>query len=484
MIGLRPHQENAVALLRSSLAGGKRRPLVQAPTGFGKTRVAAAIVERALAKGKRVLFTVPALSLVNQTVREFAKLGIVDIGVIQGVHELTDWTQPVQIASVQTLMRRKLPDCDIAIVDEAHKLFDFYGRWFAQAEHPIVGLSATPWTKGLGRLYDDLLIAATTSELIQGGYLSPFRVFAPSHPDLSNVRTVAGDYQENDLSEAMSPLVADVVRTWRRLGGNRPTLCFAVDRAHAKKLQQMFESSGVSTGYIDAYTPPDEREAVAERFHAGGVKVVVNVGCLTTGVDWDVRCIILARPTKSEILYCQIIGRGLRTADGKADCLILDHSDTTLRLGFVTDIHHEQLDDGKSRRSSRNERDEPLPKECPSCSFLKPPKVHACPMCGFKPERQSDIQCVDGELLEITGAKRVFSLADKIAFYGQLRAYAQSRGYARGWAYHKFIERFGVAPAGEVHNALPRPPTPETLSWIRSQQIRYAKRREAQHAVA
>ena len=84
--------------------------------------------------------------------------------------------------------------------------------------------------------------------------------------------------------------------------------------------------------------------------------------CLTTGVDWDVRCIILARPTKSEMLYVQIVGRGLRTADGKADCLILDHSDTTLRLGFVTDIHHERLDPGTRKAGSA--RREQSPSRC------------------------------------------------------------------------------------------------------------------------
>ena len=223
---------------------------------------------------------------------------------------------------------------------------------------PFVGLSATPWTKGLGKHYDDLIVAATTAELIDKGFLSPFRVYAPAHPDLSAVKIVAGDYHEGQLSEAMSQpvLVADTVSTWLRLGEDRPTLCFAVDRAHARRLADEFEAAGVPTGYVDANTPADERERIGQRLREGQIKVVCNVYCLTTGVDWDVRCIILARPTRSEILYTQIIGRGLRTAEGKSDCLILDHSDTTLRLGFVTDIHHETLDDGQHRKSSAQAR--------------------------------------------------------------------------------------------------------------------------------
>lgn len=326
---LRPHQERAIALLRHSLGSGRRRPLLQAPTGAGKTLLAAAIVEGALSKGNRVIFVVPALSLVDQTVEAFEAEGLraFDIGVMQADHPRTNPACPVQVASVQTLQRRRIPESDVVVIDEAHRLFELYGRWMgdpAWARTPFIGLSATPWTRGLGRYYDDLLVAATTAELIEAGYLAPFRVFAPSHPDLSEVRTVAGDYHEGDLGEAMNrpPLVADLVETWLRRGEQRSTLCFAVDRAHAKHLQVKFEEAGVPTGYVDAYTEPGERALIRDRFHAGELRVVCNVGCLTTGVDWDVRCIILARPTKSEMLFCQIIGRGLRTADGKQDCLL------------------------------------------------------------------------------------------------------------------------------------------------------------------
>ncbi len=126
---LRPHQSQAIEMLKQSLRSGKRRPLVQAPTGFGKTLVAAAIIEGALAKGKRVIFTVPVLPLVEQTVEAFRNDGVRNIGVIQGFHMMTDWSLPVQIASVQTLQRRKIPEADVVIIDECHRWFNFYGRW-------------------------------------------------------------------------------------------------------------------------------------------------------------------------------------------------------------------------------------------------------------------------------------------------------------------------------------------------------------------
>jgi superfamily II DNA or RNA helicase len=399
---LRPHQSQAIEMLKQSLRSGKRRPLVQAPTGFGKTLVAAAIIEGALAKEKRVIFTVPALSLVEQTVEAFRNDGIHDIGVIQGTHAMTDLSRPVQVASVQTLERRQIPEADVVIIDECHRWFNSYGKWMmdpAWQNRVFIGLSATPFTRGLGQYFDDLIIAATTQDLIAARYLSPFRVYAPSHPDLTGVRTVGGDYDEGDLSGVMndSTLVADIVDTWLRRAENRSTFCFAVDRAHAKHLQQQFTAADVSTGYIDAYTPGNEREDIHRKFQAGQIRVVCNVGCLTTGIDWDVRCIILARPTKSEMLFVQIIGRGLRPAEGKEDCLILDHSDTHLRLGFVTDIHHDVLDDGRLRANSRPDRIR-LPKECPRCAFLKPPGMRECPACGFKTEAISDVEIADGEL--------------------------------------------------------------------------------------
>jgi superfamily II DNA or RNA helicase len=307
---------------------------------------------------------------------------------------------------------------------------------------------------------------------------------------LTGVRIVAGDYHEGDLSGVMNdnPLVADVVDTWLRRAQNRSTFCFAVDRAHAKHLKEKFAEAGVSTGYIDAYTPTNEREETKRRFRDGEIRVVCNVGCLTTGIDWDVRCIVLARPTKSEMLFVQIIGRGLRPSEGKEDCLILDHSDTHLRLGFVTDIQHEVLDDGRARAKPKASDRIRLPKECPQCAFLKPPRMRVCPACGFKAEVLANIEVADGELIEINTRKKrdeAVSRDQEAAFYAQLLGYAQTHGYASGWAAHKFREKFDVWPNG--YKDVPAiEPTPNVLAWIKSRQIAWAKskQRHAEQATA
>jgi len=491
---LRDYQEIAIENLRNSLRAGHRRPLLQSPTGSGKTRLAGEIFRMAREKNKRVVFTVPRIDLIDQTLRSFWRDGIADIGVIQADHSETDWSRPVQIASVQTLQRRGYPTADLVIVDEAHVVFKCVREWIAHPEWqrvPFIGLSATPWTKGLGKYYDDLIVVATTGQMIDQGYLSDFRVFAPSHPDLSAVKVVAGDYHEGQLSEAMSDggLVGDVVQTWQSRAEGRPTLVFCVDRAHAKAVQQRFMAAGISAGYQDAYTPKDQREQIRRNFEKGRYQVVASVGTLTMGVDWDVRCISLCRPTKSQILYCQIVGRGLRPKTGDPnDCLILDHSDNTLRLGFVTDIHREKLDTGEKRTAEV--RSAALPKECPKCAFLMPRKVRECPNCGHvKQPPVSKIEPAEGHLVELRrrgGTRPVSNSAIQLmgrtmplrSFFAELRYLCEMRGYKPGWASNKYREAVGEWPRFDWVE--PEVASYEVLSWVRAGQIRWAKRRGAQ----
>ena len=462
---------------------------MQAPTGFGKTVLAAALVANARAKGKRVLFTVPAISLVDQTYDFFYHQDVHDIGVIQASHPLTDWSKPVQIASVQTLIKKgldRIPDADVVLVDECHRLFTFYSHWFRNLKWlntPIIGLSATPWTKGLGKLYDELIVASTTQQLIDGGQLSPFKVFAPTKPELSDIATVAGDYHEGQLSARMlePKLVGDAVEIWQALGENRPTLCYAVDRAHAKHLQAKFEGAGVPCAYQDAFTRDQERKAIKRDFHSGAVKVVVSVSTLTMGIDWNVGCISMNRPTKSDMLFVQIIGRGLRTAPGKDHCLILDHSDNHARLGFVTDVDvsHVGLHDGKMRNGENRTEHVLLPKRCPNCSFMKPPSMAKCSMCGFIAVVHNKVTPAAGELRELRKKpKNNGVIVDRGLFLAELKAYAQEKGYKPGWASNQYRERLHVWPNNEIKNVAPvLHISRETRGWIKSRLIAYHKGR-------
>jgi DNA repair protein RadD len=349
---------------------------------------------------------------------------------------------------------------------------------------PFIGLSATPWSRGLGIIYDDLLQPVSIQELIDGGYLSDFRVFAPPGPNLASVRTTAGDFNELDLSEACdkTELIADIVRTWFTKGENRPTLCYGIDRKHAQHLQERFAEAGVAVEYIDCDTALFEREEIFDRFRASETKLICNVATLDTGIDLDVRCIIDARPTRSRIRFVQTLGRGLRPAEGKDFCIILDHAGNHRRLGCVTEINFTELHDGKSNRSLDKAKREytPVIKLCPECHCVLPPRARVCPSCGWQIVAVTPIIEKPGELVELGSARLAVKHdpAEQIMFIAMLKGYAAERGYRDGWVWHKFKERFGVdANMATIRRIEPAPPDIKTRNWIKSRQIAWAKAR-------
>ncbi len=496
---LRDDQALAIYNIREAVASGHKRIVVQGPTGMGKGLLIADIVDRALIKDKRVLITVPAISLVDQTLEVLAAEGIRDTGAIQAQHPATDWSRPVQVASAQTLVRRwqdrQMPKADVVLVDEVHRWFAFMAKWLCDPQWeavPFVGFSATPWTKGLGAYYGRLVMASTITELIARGVLVPFRTFAPDVPDLSGVSVVAGDFVSAELDEVMRPakLVANIVETWMALAKDRPTVCFCCSRAHADQVAKEFDAKGVPSAYMDCETPRAERAEVRRRMVRGEVKVVCNVEIVGIGVDWpEVSCIIYARPTMSDMRFCQNIGRGLRQAEGKVDLLILDHSSTTMRLGMVDEVYalHRALDDGKAKAEAKV--GVLLPKPCNACGFLKPPRTAKCPACGHVQEAHAKPEPVQrGTLREIKAdserAALLRSLPDKAHVYGQLLWWAGKKGYREGWASNKYREIFQVWPRGLDYADKVDAPVPALLEhiyrstekWKRSQQ--YARRKE------
>ena len=214
------------------LRAGKT-PLIQAPTGFGKTLTAAHIIQRALDKGNRVVFTVPALSLIEQTVDAFRKEGISSVGVLQGDHILTDPTQPVQVCSVQTLARRKKPEAALVIIDEVHQMFKSVCAWITDPHGRTCRSSVCqrrPGRAGWASITTTSSWRRARRELIDAGYLSKFVAFAPSEPDLSDVHTVAGEYHQGELGRRHAiprRLSATSSPHGSARGEDRPTLATA-----------------------------------------------------------------------------------------------------------------------------------------------------------------------------------------------------------------------------------------------------------------
>lgn len=476
---LRPHQTKALQMLRQSLAKEKR-VVVQMPTGAGKTLTAAKIIEGALSKGNRVIFTVPAVQLIEQTVRAFEAEGIRDIGVMQADHPRTNALAKVQVASVQTLRRREIPDAALVIVDECHIRAEVIEK--LMDERPdvfFIGLSATPWARGLGLRWKALLVPVTIGKLIEQGFLSLFSAYAPDLPDLSGVETSKGDYAESGLEAVMgdAKLMGNVVTTWLERGESRPTLCFAVNRAHAAQLAAQFERNGIAAAYVDSYTDRVEREVINQRFKAGEVKIICSVRTMTTGVDLPVSCIIDAAPTKSEMLHVQKIGRGLRVNPGTEDCIILDHAGNSIRLGLVTDIRHVLLDKTlPGQKQKRKAAAEKLPKPCPECETLFTGKT--CPSCGHERVAVVDVDTADGDLVEITHKKAVVTMAQKQQFWSMALHLDQQRHKGRKLAKALYKARFGVWPKGLSNTQIA--PDPAFMNYEKSRRISYANRNAKQ----
>lgn len=479
---LRPHQLKALEMLRGAMKPkeGIRKIVVAMPTGAGKTLTASRIIEGALAKGSSVIFTAPMISLIDQTVQAFEDEGIRGIGVMQANHPRTDSHARVQVASVQTLAVRQIPQAALVIVDECHVRAAVIER--LMKERPdvfFVGLSATPWAQGMGLVWQGLVTPCTVASLIDAGLLSRFSLYAPDVPDLSGVKVARGEYVEGQLAEIMgeAKLVGNVVENWLARAENRPTLVFGVNRNHARHLHAQFERAGVASAYVDGESDGVERNVIGRRFRDGEVRVICSVRTMTTGVDLPVSCIVDAAPTKSEMLHLQKLGRGLRVNPGTEDLVVFDHAGNALRLGLPTDIHHDALDaTPKGKRPPSKPAAEKLPKPCSKCEVLFTGKL--CPSCGHE-RAPAPVDAAEGELVEITGKRAPVPMAVKLQWLAMLLWMAKSRGYKAGWASQQYKQRFGCWPPNGVH-PMPVQPSPEVANWVKSRQIAYARRRAAQ----
>ncbi|AIE71800.1 helicase [Klebsiella michiganensis] len=477
--------------------------MVYAPTGSGKTGLAAFITAGHISRGKRVIFIAPYTILVRQTTARFVEYGLPEdeIGIIWRDHPDYDPERLIQIASADTLIRREFPDnIDLIIVDEAHMKKRALLEVIRDSGVKVIGLSGTPFSPWLGKYYSSLIKPTTIGELIQRGDLSPYEFYAPTKPDLKGVKSgtseeYGSDYNEKQLSEIMcgSDLVGDIVDNWLRNGRDLPTVAFCVDKDHANFVTLQFNRAGINAEVMVAETPSDERHLIIHRFETGATKVIVSVGVLVAGFDSDVRCIIYARPTKSEIRWLQALGRGLRTAPGKDACLIFDHSGTVHRLGFPDAIEYDELpskNDGMRGAAAREakEREEKLPKECPECHFMKPAGVYICPKCGFKPLIGEDVETDSTRnLKKMSKGETVYTKSHKQSWWSQIKFYqrhraAQGKPVSDGWCAHTFQEKFGEWPNGL--SDFPMEITPEVSNYIKHKLIKFAKGRERAQQIA
>jgi DNA repair protein RadD len=492
MTSLRPYQHDALARLDAALVSGRRAPLFVAPTGSGKTVIAAEVIRR---RGGNCLFLAPRRELVHQTCRKLDDIGV-GYGVLLAGDDRHNLYRRVQVASIDTLLARVvrrnrvvLPDFNLVVIDEAHlsitkTRLGLLARW---PDALRVGLTATPIRKdgrALGLIYDELIEVATPADLGLQGFLVTARYFSVSEPDLSGVTVVAGDYHQGQLAAAMNTttLVGDVVSHWLQHAGGRRTVVFATSIEHSVALAAQFRAQGVAAEHVDAGTPQAERDGMFSRFRSGETQLLCNCFLASYGFDLpELDCIVLARPTKSLMLYLQMLGRGLRPAADKGDCLVLDHAGNVHRHGFATDERSWTLEGKRSfdshEKRAQETRDEPKTLTCPDCSRVFTGS-RTCPECGyyFAPKGRI-VETVDGDLVEI-GCHLEPDRQGQLEFYLKLCAITAEKGYKSGFAAHRFKERFGKFPPFAWNKFAPVTPDLETRRWFKSRQIAYAKARE------
>jgi DNA repair protein RadD len=491
---LRPYQADVIARVEEAIDAGQQRVLLVAPTGSGKTVIAAAIVASALERRQRVLFLAHRRELINQASQKLHALGV-DAGIILPGFPMR-LAEPVQVASVASLharavrtTRMDMPAADIVVVDEAHhcrartyrRILDAYPNAI------VIGLTATPCRgdgRGLGNIFETLIECPDVAELIAGDFLVRPKVYAPSTPDLKGIKVRNGDYAEEQLAERLDrpELVGDIVEHWHKLSERRPTIVYATSVAHSRHLRDEFRRSGVLAEHVDGSTPTEERDAILAGLVRSSVEVVCNCAVLTEGFDApDVGCLILGRPTKSLGLFRQMIGRGLRPAPGKSDCIILDHAGAVFQHGLPDDPIVWTLSEDRRAENlahaARGTHKAPALTDCPECHAVRL-EGQPCVVCGWRPqEKPRGVQVVDGELVRYDAQGRPVppAEAEKKKFFAELRGYAAGRGHKSGWAAHKFKERHGAFPPWAWNHHPAAPPSMATLSWIRSRNIAWAK---------
>jgi len=485
---LREYQIEGIQKLREAFRGGKQRVVVYSPTGSGKSVMAIEIIKMALARGKRVAFLVNRAGLVHQFSRHLDAAGI-GHGILQSVntHSLDS---NVIVGTVQTAARRRLPPVDMTIIDEAHAVpgsKDYLKLIFAFNNIPWIGLTATPFSKGMAKthpelqnepLFQGIVVAATIRELIEQGFLVDCDIFAPSEPDLKGIRMSKNtfgemDYNERELGEAVDKveLIGDIVKNWKKLAGGKKTVVFATNIAHAKHIAQQFRQAGVEAEQINGYMTEDERDQITHRFERGETAVLCNVAVLREGWDFPACAVmVLARPTRSLIAWIQMCGRILRPAEGKTTALIIDHSGTVHRLGFPTDDLPLELCDGNKKSETKAETKELKERKCSQCHFIK--KTHTCPKCGFTPVIPNKIKVAEGSLQAVQRVGK----ADKQRFYSELLCFAKMKGYKVGYAANQYRTKFGVWPRGLHEGHLQ--PSSLTLGWVQHQLIKFHKERQ------
>ena len=401
MLQLRPYQSESVHNIRRSFVSFPK-VLFALPTGGGKTVIFSYIVSNAILKNKKILILAHRVEIVEQISKALIEFGINHGLLMPGEKQTYD---DVQLGMVQTIARRlhTIHPPDFIVIDEAH--LAVAGTWLkviaAFPDAKILGVTATPQRldgKGLKLVFDDLVIGPTVRELIEGGYLSRFDLYAPpTEIDLSGVKTQMGDYSVKQLEAVMdkAKITGNAVSHYQKYLNNQPAIAFCTTLKHAVHVMDQFRSSGIRSDIIHGKLNKFERSEKVRGLSNGDIQVLTSVEVVSEGFDLPVVSgAILLRPTKSLTLYLQQVGRALRPKPNGGRAIILDHVGNVHRHGMPDEDRAWSLE-GKVKKTTRG------PRQCSQCYrvfYSKPPcSDPECPM-DRDPVSKTAPKVVDGEL--------------------------------------------------------------------------------------
>lgn len=455
----RDFQSTAHEALRQGFREGHKNQMIMAPTGGGKTYLGLRIAHEALVKGKKAVFLCDRTTLINQTSKAADGYGLAAHGIVQANHWRRNKEVPFQIASAQTLAKRGYwPEADVIIIDEAHTQLKVWTEYIHNTKAACIGLSATPFSPGLGNLFSNLINATTMHQLTQSGVLVPMRVFSCKRANMDGAATSGGEWTDAAAEERGMEIIGDVVTEWIKFGENRKTIVFGSTIKHCQEMARQFLDAGVMAAVFTSDTTAAERELLIREYSKrdSTLRVLISVEALAKGFDVpDVGCVVDCRPLRKSLSTAiQMWGRGLRSSPdtGKVDCLLLDHSGNITRFAedYTTIFFDglEALDMGEKldKKIRRDDEDKPDGKGCPSCGYK--PFHSRCMSCGFEMQEPALVGAVPGEMQEVMLGKKKLA-DDHRHLWEQVCTYARAHSAPAnqsGRAWHLYQKITGQTP--------------------------------------
>jgi len=458
MLELREAQLNALEMLRQGFAAGHKAQILVGPTGFGKTEIAIALLEATKKKGNRAAMILDRIVLCDQTSKRLDKYKI-DHGVMQSGHWRYRPYESIQVCSAQTLEKRKeFPGLSLLIVDEVHQQRRQTAEFIKNnPDIKVIGLTATPFTKGLGKTYSNIVNPITTKQLVEQELLVPLKVYIAKEIDMEGAKKVAGEWSQSESTTRGMKITGDIVAEWIKktheiFGEPKKTVVFCAGVEHGNDLARKFAEQGYNFVSI-SYRDKDEfKEDVIKDFSRPDTEIhgLIATDILTKGFDCsDVMIGISARPfSKSLSSHIQQMGRVMRGHEGKEFALWLDHSGNYLRFRedwediYANGVH--SLDDGKEKTRKEPTKAEKEASKCPKCGALWT-GGDTCHRCGHVKEKRNQVSSVAGELQELSGTMGTTS---KQEFWYMMQYYKRYHGWSDGRMAHTYRDKFGVWPRG------------------------------------